>query len=414
VTESNQQLRGDGTLPAVASERAHDFARRQKFPGTDGNLFDVLVHIGVIVEQFPNFVFATLLFMLALTATLATLPLTLALFLFFIGDWMLLSALPRATKSFGPAKPPTLLLAILRMIPAVAVFALVRLGTISEPLAGLIVVQLIGTALVIYSFWIEPHRIGVTHQTLRSPKLKSAQPLRVLHVGDLHIERITNRERQLLELVRDTSPDVILFSGDFLNLSNVHDPVAWEDCSSILRELSAPLGVYAVTGSPPVDPPNVVAKLLDGLPIRWLRDDKVTLDWHGDTIDVIGITCTHKPFLDAPRLHSTLNGNSRHFKILIYHTPDLAPEASDAGIDLQLSGHTHGGQVRLPYFGALYTSSLYGKRFESGRRAVGNLTLYVTRGIGLEGKGAPRVRFLCPPEIILWEIVGETEVAAPM
>jgi len=73
---------------------------------------------------------------------------------------------------------------------------------------------------------------------------------------------------------------------------------------------------------------------------------------------------------------------------------------------LQLSGHTHGGQVRLPVYGALYAASLYGKRFESGRRQVGDLTLYVTRGIGLEGKSAPRVRFLCPPEIILWEING--------
>jgi predicted MPP superfamily phosphohydrolase len=73
---------------------------------------------------------------------------------------------------------------------------------------------------------------------------------------------------------------------------------------------------------------------------------------------------------------------------------------------LQLSGHTHGGQVRLPLFGALYAGSLYGKRFESGRRQVGEMTLYVTRGLGLEGKGAPRVRFLCPPEMILWEIGG--------
>jgi predicted MPP superfamily phosphohydrolase len=88
----------------------------------------------------------------------------------------------------------------------------------------------------------------------------------------------------------------------------------------------------------------------------------------------------------------------------LYHTPDLAPVAAAQGVDLQLSGHTHGGQVRLPFFGALFTSSLYGKKFEAGRYQVGALTLYVSRGIGLEGKGAPRARFLCPPEMILWEI----------
>jgi predicted MPP superfamily phosphohydrolase len=71
-----------------------------------------------------------------------------------------------------------------------------------------------------------------------------------------------------------------------------------------------------------------------------------------------------------------------------------------------LSGHTHGGQVRLPWFGALVTSSLYGKAFEMGRYQLAGLTLYVTRGIGLEGSAAPRARFLCPPEVIVWEIDG--------
>jgi uncharacterized protein len=62
--------------------------------------------------------------------------------------------------------------------------------------------------------------------------------------------------------------------------------------------------------------------------------------------------------------------------------------------------------VRLPLFGALYAASLYGKRYEMGRRTEGDLTLYVTRGVGLEGKAAPRVRLLCPPEIVMWEISG--------
>ncbi len=111
--------------------------------------------------------------------------------------------------------------------------------------------------------------------------------------------------------------------------------------------------------------------------------------------------------LDGPRLQTLLGAGPRDtITLLLYHTPDLAPEAAAAGIDLQLSGHTHGGQVRLPLFGALYAASLYGKRYEVGRLSEGGLTLYVTRGVGLEGKGAPRVRFLCPPEIVLWELGG--------
>jgi hypothetical protein len=371
-----------------------DFSHRRYFPGTHGNPFDVVLRIARFIQGLPRPVFAGALLGLAALVTLARWPLTLGLWAFFLGDWALIAALPRAHKSYGPAKPPTLLLALLR-----ALFALL-------PWPVALAAEAAGTALVVYGFWIEPHRVRLTRQTLHSPKLNpNAPPLHVLHLGDLHVERLTGRERQVLALARETAPDLILFSGDFLNLSNVYDPEAWEAVRAFLGELAAPLGVFAVTGSPPVDEPEVVPHLLAGLPIRWLRDEKITLDYRGQTLDLIGVSCTHKPFVDGPRLAALLDHDA-HFSLLLYHSPDLAPDAADLGLDLQLSGHTHGGQVRLPLFGALYAGSLYGKRFEAGRKQLGNLTLYVTRGIGMEGQGAPRVRFLCPPEIILWEIGG--------
>jgi len=374
------------------------FSERRIYPGTHASPFDSLIRIARAINSVPAVVFAVILFLLALVPTRAVLLSALGLWLFFVVDWILILALPRAGKSFGPAKPPALLLALLRLIFAALL-----------PLPWSWLAQLLGTILVVYGFWIEPHRIHLTRQTLESPKLNSVPPLRVLHLGDLHVERVTVREMQLVAMVKLLAPDVILFSGDFLNLSNVDDPVAWEHARSVLRELSAPLGVFAVTGSPPVDKPHVIAQVLDGLNIRWLKDEKVTLEHQGEQVDVIGITCTHRPSLDAPRLRAALNGSANRFTILLYHSPDLAPDAALMGVDLQLSGHTHGGQVRLPFFGALYTSSLYGKQLEVGRRQLGDLTLYVTRGLGMEGEGAPRVRFLCPPEITLWEISGRNE-----
>jgi predicted MPP superfamily phosphohydrolase len=100
-----------------------------------------------------------------------------------------------------------------------------------------------------------------------------------------------------------------------------------------------------------------------------------------------------------------MSGNSNHLlTLLLYHSSDLMPEATDLGVDLYLCGHTHGGQVRLPLFGALITSSDFWKRYEMGRYKEGNTTLYVSRGLGMEGLGAPRARFLSPPEIVLWTL----------
>jgi predicted MPP superfamily phosphohydrolase len=375
-----------------------DFSKHRNFPGTRDNEFDVILRRVEDLEKIPLLLFAVLLFLLALIPTFGNWSWTVLLWLFFLGDWLILALLPRYRRSFGPPKPPTLILVVLRVL-----FAFL-------PLPAAIPLQIIGTLIVLYSFWIEPHRLTLTHQRLTSPKLTAGRPIRILHLGDLHVEQITAREQKLNALISQLQPDVILFSGDVLSLSNVEDPQAWEAARTVMGEWQAPGGVFVVTGSPAVDLSHVFPRLVEGLPLRWLQDERVSIEINGQAVDIIGLTCTHKPFLDAPRLEPLAKaGDDERFTILLYHTPDLAPNAAKTGkIDLQLSGHTHGGQVRLPWLGAFFAASLYGKRFEAGRYRVNNMTLYVTRGIGLEGKAAPRIRFFAPPEVILWEIDGAT------
>jgi uncharacterized protein len=373
-----------------------EFSDINHLPGTITSRFDMILRLDENVQRIPGILFAAFLLVVSFVPNFENPYAAIGLWAFFLGDWALLAGLPRAGKSFGPDKPPAFLLALLRLFPAFLPYPLNWAA------------QGIGTALVLYAFWIEPHKLSITRQSLASNKIASnAPPLRILHLGDLHMERITLRERELLRHIRLLDPDLILFSGDLLNLSNIDDPVAWEHARIILRNLEAPLGVYAVTGSPPVDQPKIVERLLDGLDVRCLRNERISLNHRGHSFDLVGITCTHRPTLDRVTLDEILGGDPDNFTILLYHTPGLAPDTAEQGVDLQLSGHTHGGQVRLPFFGALYTSSLYGKKYESGRYSIRDLTLYVTRGIGLEGRGAPRARFLCPPEIILWEITGK-------
>ncbi|GAP14824.1 predicted phosphohydrolase [Longilinea arvoryzae] len=374
--------------------KARDFSKFHNFPGTANNDLDVILHGFEKIQDVPTFLFGLFLMALAFAFSRFNWQFALLLWGFFLSDWLLLELLPRFDKSFGPAKPPVFLLSVGRSLAALL------------PWPFNLAFQVLGTLLVIYGFWIEPHHIRVTHQTLVSAKLKPASKFKVLHLGDLHIERITGREKQLAALIKELAPDLILFSGDFLNLSYLNDPISQRDARKVLQEWSAPLGVFAVSGSPAVDLDGSVPILLKDLPIHWLDGECAKLPIGDDSIQIAGLTCSHKPFVDFPVLQKIVAVNPPEFTILLYHSPDLAPNAADLGIDLQLSGHTHGGQVRIPGFGALFTASLYGRRFQSGRYAIRNLVLYVTRGIGMEGAGAPRVRFLCPPEIILWEITG--------
>lgn len=374
--------------------KARDFSNFRNFPGTAHNELDVLLHGFEKIQDIPSPLFALLLLALAFAFSRLDWQFALVLWAFFLSDWLLLELLPRFNRSFGPAKPPVILLAAGRSLAALL------------PWPFNLALQIIGTLLVVYGFWIEPQHIRVTRQKLVSPKLKAETKFSVLHLGDLHIERITQREKQLGQLIHALKPDLILFSGDFLNLSYLNDPTSQRDARAVLQEWRAPLGVFAVSGSPAVDLDGSVPALLKGLPIHWLNAECVKLPVGGDTIQIAGLTCSHKPFVDYPILKQILPVQPQEFTVVLYHSPDLAPHAAELGVDLQLSGHTHGGQVRIPGFGALFTGSLYGRRFQSGRYAIRDLVLYITRGIGLEGAGAPRVRFLCPPEVILWEITG--------
>jgi predicted MPP superfamily phosphohydrolase len=375
--------------------RERDFSSLKYFPGTTGNPFDTILHRVEGVERIPNILFAILLLLIAIIFTFPrwSLLLTMGQWSISLLDRALIAELPHSGRSFGPVKAPVLLLAGMRSL-----VALLLPPVISFP------AQIIGTLLVIYGFWIEPHHLRVTRQSLKSLKLHNRQPIRILHLSDLHIERETAREKQLNQLVKLLEPDLILFSGDFLNLSYLKDPLAHTAARAVIKDWSAPYGVFAVTGSPAVDLEEVIPGLLEGLPLHWLQNEKQIVNIRGQEIMIAGITCTHKPFLDGPRLAEVLPDSAERFSILLYHSPDLAPNAARSGFDLQLSGHTHGGQVRLPLVGALFTGSLYGKTFEAGRMQLGSLVLYISRGIGLEGASAPRVRFLCPPEIILWEL----------
>jgi predicted MPP superfamily phosphohydrolase len=372
------------------------FSDRKIFPGTNEGPFHVFIQLAQRIERLPWPVFALLLLVLALLPSRGSPTRAAILLAFFFSDWVMIAALPAAKKSFGPAKPPALLMAVLRLP-----FAYL-------PSPWFLIFQAAGTFLAIYAYWVEPHRLTVVRQTLVNPKFPPGPPLRLLHLADLHLERTTKRELELQRLIRELKPDLILFSGDFLNLSFALDPEAWADVRELMEEWKAPLGTFVVSGSPPVDQPQVVPHLLEGLThIRALHGEKIPLRVNNRSVDLVGLDCTHKPFLDGPKLLAALGGAAPgRFTILLYHTPDLAPEAAEAGVDLMLSGHTHGGQVRVPGMGAVYPSSLYGKRFEAGRYLLDRMTLYVSRGIGMEGLAAPRVRFLCPPEITLWEISG--------
>jgi len=216
-----------------------------------------------------------------------------------------------------------------------------------------------------------------------------------MHISDLHCDPTKRLEDRLSAVAADLKPDLIVFTGDAVNspsgLDNFHD---------CMKKLVAVAPVLAVRGnwegfnnldyfaSAGVEELNGVAK-----PFK-VGDNEI---W------IAGFA----PYNSAVLPTLVKSVPPEKFLLLLHHYAREIHVASDLGVDLYLAGHTHGGQVALPFYGAIVTLAKYGKRFESGLYKQGNTHLYVSRGIGMEGGSAPRIRFFARPEVTMIEIVPE-------
>ena len=340
---------------------------------------------------------------------------------FMLLDLALFRSMPVLGLSFGSSRIPFLLIAIVRGIAtvtsAVGLLAYLALRHWRNPLslparssslywAIPVSINLAMTGCLVDGLIIEPLNIDVNHVALMSERWpEDAPPLRIVHISDPHIERLTHRERDALRRVEDLSPDLILMTGDYLNISFLNDAQAREDFREWANQLYARYGVYAVWGNTDLAPWR--DELMQGLDITVLSNETKAVTINGRDINLVGID-VHQYFMSKDRrvlerLAEELPQDG--FNVLLYHTPDLMPEAiATDKIDLYLAGHTHGGQIRLPVYGAIVTASMYGKRYEAGSYEEERTHLYVSRGLGFEGGHAPRIRFLCPPEITVFDL----------
>lgn len=324
-----------------------------------------------------------------------------------LADRSLLASLPRRGLSFGAVQPPWLGLVLVRGLAAL--LAATVAGHWSRlALNGLALFQVGVWGLLAYGTLVEPFRLQVSRVAMPNVKLANpGTPLRIVQLADLHVERLTRRERALPTLVAGLAPDLIVLTGDYLNTSYNDDPRALADLRWLLAQLQAPGGVYAVWGTAEVDLPDLLRPLLLELGIILLEDRAVEVTVGGHRLWLLGLSCRRDRAAAGQQFRTLLDAvPPGAFTLLLYHTPDLMPQAASLGVDLYLAGHTHGGQWRLPGFGAILTSSHYWKRYEAGHYRQGHTHLYVSRGLGMEGFGAPRARLFCPPEVVLVEVGG--------
>jgi predicted MPP superfamily phosphohydrolase len=266
------------------------------------------------------------------------------------------------------------------------------LSRLSALAAGLLV------AVAADAFLWEPTWLEVTRVELRSPKL--AQRVRVVLLADIQTDEFTAYEQNVLRRAVAEKPDLVLLAGDYLQDNQEGRYRVGRQLNAFLRQLPlrAPLGVFAVRGN--VDD-NDWPRAFQGLDVHTIGPTE-TFD-----LGPLQLTClsTDASFQRDPTLPAT---SESKYHVVLGHSPNFALGANRA--DLMLAGHTHGGQVRLPLLGPVTTLSDVPRRYAAGLtdRAAGG-KLFVSRGIGLERGNAPRLRFLCRPQLVVFDLLPERE-----
>jgi predicted MPP superfamily phosphohydrolase len=257
------------------------------------------------------------------------------------------------------------------------------------------------TALIVGYAAVEAQDVRI--RTIEVPTAKLAPgtpPVRVVQVSDIHLGLLVGPRRLsgILERVREARPDLLVATGDMLDAVGAHlDPLA-----AMWRSVAPRLGKYAVTGNHEYYSgiPGAMA-FLDGAGFRVLRDETAIIPGVANLVGkeyLAPAALAGAPAHPRPLAELLRETDPRLFTLLLKHLPTgFEEEAAPLGVDLQLSGHTHDGQM-FPFRWLVRLSF----RHMAGLARAGASLLYVSRGTGTWG---PPLRFLAPPEVTLFELV---------
>lgn len=249
-----------------------------------------------------------------------------------------------------------------------------------------------------YARWIEPHQLSITRKEIRLPELPPAlDGMRIAHLTDFHYDP-GSQDELMAEAVAATNaaqPDFIFLTGDFITQSpKVLDPLMVH-----LSGLKSKHGIYGVMGNHDGWHSRyaIFQKAFQRAGFEFLINDGTRIDIHGDPLYILGTDSIWSGRVDLPGCY---RGHHKNDPVLaLVHEPDVFDMIKDEHrVDLQLSGHTHGGQCRVPLVGYAPVKVRYGRKYIYGDYGEERSRIFVSRGLGTVGTP---VRFACAPEVAI-------------
>lgn len=268
-----------------------------------------------------------------------------------------------------------------------------------------IALSVIAALLVIFTVWMIWGNVAVTvsDYKVESDELpKAFDGFRICQVSDLHNDELGKGNRRILDKLEASAPDIIVLTGDLVDRKRTDIDVA-VDFAEKATEIAP---TYYVNGNHEASIPEDYAALREKLiavGVVVLENECVTIERGGESINLIGINDQSFGYIHSNDELCEMRGDEGDLSILLAHRPTEFYQYATCGFDLVLSGHLHGGQLRLPFFGGLYAPS-YGffPEYDGGMYEREDSVLIVSRGVG---NSSFPIRFNNPREIALVELV---------
>ena len=290
-------------------------------------------------------------------------------------------------------------------VPLAGTIVLVFARNRTRIITALCVLALVPVPLGIYATYIEPFWLRIDHVELEVESV--SENIRIGVLADLQTTEIGSYESSAIDRLIDAAPDLVLIPGDLYQIDqNRFDEKVPEFNEAIQRLVDAVPNVLLVSGN--TDHVDGLGKIVRGTSARVLNNQIETLEINGNTVSVLGITLFGNEQIAELRAEQ-LAESSADLRILLAHQPDEIRLIESTPVDLLVSGHTHGGQIALPFIGPLVTASDVPRHVAAGGlHELHGTPVYVSTGVGRERSTAPQVRFGVRPSIGIIDITGDT------
>ena len=262
--------------------------------------------------------------------------------------------------------------------------------------------------VAVYSGEIERHWVDIHHISIKLKNLPEAfHGYRIAHLADFHYGEYSEPTyiRHVIRVANALKPDMFALTGDFISAYPLVRTISVDfahHCAGLLSGLHAPLKAAVLGNHDALIGSKEVTNALTSNGITVLKDNSMPIEKDGARLWLAGVAdALVWPGANLQAAIPAARRRETEPLILMAHEPDYADQVVGSGVDLILSGHTHGGQVRIPFMPLMDLPPM-GEKYIEGLFAIGDLQLFVTRGIGTVG--VP-FRFRCPPEIALITLI---------